>query len=129
MEGFPEKFKTLCFQNLITLCPGGSVVKNLPANAGDADSIPGLEKNPWRTKGQPTSVFLAGKSHRQRSLADYSPWGRKRVGHDIGTKQQQQLLKHVYLLCRQSDPAFLTLSSLSASLDSEGWTFEMQRLT
>ena len=25
--------------------PGGSVVKNLPANAGDTDSIPG-----WRTK-------------------------------------------------------------------------------
>ena len=111
MEGFPGKFKTLCFQNLITLCPGGSVVKNLPANAGDADSIPGLEKTPWRRKWQPTSVFLAGKSHSQRSLADYSPWGRKRVRHDTGTKQQRQLLQHVYLLCRQGDSAFLTLSS------------------
>ena len=26
---------------------------------------------------QPTPVFLPGKSHGQRSLADYSPWGRK----------------------------------------------------
>ena len=71
MEGFPGKFKTLCFQNLITLCPGGSVVKNLPANAGDADSIPGLEKTPWRRKWQPTSVFLPGELHGQRSPESY----------------------------------------------------------
>ena len=32
---------------------------------------------PWRRKWQPTPVFLLGKSHGQRSLAGYSPWGRK----------------------------------------------------
>ena len=32
---------------------------------------------------QPTPVFLPGESHRQRSLAGYSPWGHKRVGHDL----------------------------------------------
>ena len=26
--------------------PGGSVIKNLPPNAGDAGSIPGLERSP-----------------------------------------------------------------------------------
>ena len=31
----------------------------------------------------PTPVFLPGKSHGQTSLAGYSPWGRKRVGHDL----------------------------------------------
>ena len=41
--------------------PGGSVVKNLPANTGHAGSIPG--RFPWRTKWQPTPVFLPGKSH------------------------------------------------------------------
>ena len=35
----------------------------------------------WRRKWQLTPVFLPGKSHGQRSLAGYSPWGRK-VGHD-----------------------------------------------
>ena len=30
----------------------------------------------YRGKWQPTPVFLPGKSHGQRSLADYSPWGR-----------------------------------------------------
>ena len=33
--------------------------------------------NIWRKKWQPTSVFLPGKSHGQRSLASYSPLGRK----------------------------------------------------
>ena len=32
---------------------------------------------PWRRKWQPTPVFLPGKSHEQRSLAGYSPRGRK----------------------------------------------------
>jgi len=31
----------------------------------------------WRRKWQPTLVFLPGESHVQRSLAGYSPWGRK----------------------------------------------------
>ena len=34
-------------------------------------------KTPWRRKWQPTSVFLPGKSHGQRSLAGYNPWGLK----------------------------------------------------
>ena len=34
---------------------------------------------PWRRKWQPTPVLLPGKSHRQRSLVDYSPWGRKEL--------------------------------------------------
>ena len=36
---------------------------------------PWVRKIPWRRKWQPTPVFLPGKSHRQRSLVDYSPWG------------------------------------------------------
>ena len=33
----------------------------------------------WSKKWQPTPVFLPGKSHGQRSLAGYSPWGRKEL--------------------------------------------------
>ena len=32
-----------------------------------------------RKKWQPTPVFLLGKFHGQRSLASYSPWGRKEL--------------------------------------------------
>ena len=35
-----------------------------------------LNTKSWIRKWQPTSVFLPGESHGQRSLADYSPWGR-----------------------------------------------------
>ena len=33
--------------------PGGSVVKNLPANAGDSGSIPGSERFPGEGNGNP----------------------------------------------------------------------------
>ena len=39
--------------------------------------IPLVGKIPWKRKWQPTPVFLPGKSHEQRSLAGYSPWGHK----------------------------------------------------
>ena len=38
---------------------------------------PWVGKIHWRRKWQPTQVFLPGKSHGQRSLAGYSPWGHK----------------------------------------------------
>ena len=44
----------------------------------------------WKRAGQPTPVFLAGESHGQRILADYSPWGCKRVRQDLATKQWQR---------------------------------------
>ena len=56
-------------------------VKNPPANAGkagDMGSIPGLARSlaggHWSGL-EPTPVFLSGKSHGQRSLTGYSPWG------------------------------------------------------
>ena len=36
-----------------------------------------VRKIPWKRKWQPTSVFWPGKSHGQRSLVGYSPWGCK----------------------------------------------------
>ena len=57
------------------------MVKNLPDNAGDLGSIPGLGRFPWKKKWQPTPVLLPGKCHGQRSLVGYSPWGRERVGY------------------------------------------------
>ena len=56
----------------------GSVVKNLPANAGDVGLI-WVGKIPWGRKWQPTPVFLPGKSRGQKSLVGYSPWGRQEL--------------------------------------------------
>ena len=38
---------------------------------------PWFRKFLWGRKWQPTPAFLSGKSHGWRSLAGYSPWGRK----------------------------------------------------
>ena len=38
---------------------------------------PWVGKIPWRRKGHPTPVLLPGKFHGWRSLAGYSPLGRK----------------------------------------------------
>ena len=56
--------------------PGGTVVENLFANAGDTGDlglIAGLGRAPGEGNGNPL-VFLPGKSHGQRSLVGYSPW-------------------------------------------------------
>ena len=34
-------------------------------------------EDPWKRKWQSIPVLLPGKSHGQRSLVGYSPWGRK----------------------------------------------------
>ena len=56
-------------QNFFIILPGGSVVKNLPANAGgteDMGSIPRSGISPGEEKGNP--LQCGGKSHGQRSL-------------------------------------------------------------
>ena len=63
--------------------PGGSVVKNPPANTGDVD--PWVGKNPWRKKWQPTPVLLFGEADGQGSLVGYSPRGCS-VRHDLVTE-------------------------------------------
>ena len=60
--------------------PGDSVVKNLPANAGDVQKIrvPSLvQEDPLEKEMATHSSILAGKFHGQRSLVGYSPWGCK----------------------------------------------------
>ena len=58
------------------------VGKNLPAMHKRLGFSPWSGKIPWSRTWQPTLVFLPGESHGQRSLEGYSPWGRRRAGHD-----------------------------------------------
>ena len=57
--------------------PSGTVVKNLPPNAGDMSSIPGSGRLSGGGNGHPLQHSSQGKSHGQRILAGYSPWGRE----------------------------------------------------
>ena len=53
------------------------MVRNLPANAQDEGSIPGLGRSLGEGNGYPLQYSPPGKSHGQRSVAGYSPWGCK----------------------------------------------------
>ena len=72
---------TIIFSREIVF-PGGSLLKNPPANTGDTDSTPMSRRSP-RRKPQPTPLFLP-----ERNLVGYSPWDHKTVGHYLATKQQ-----------------------------------------
>ena len=50
--------------------------KNLPVVQKTGALSLGQE-DPWGRKWQTTPVFLSGEFHGQKSLAGYSPWGRK----------------------------------------------------
>ena len=71
--------------------PGGLVIKNLPANAGDTEdvgSIPGLGRSPGGGNGNPLQYSCLGNP------MDGGAWqgpvrsvGSQTVGHDLATKQ------------------------------------------
>ena len=70
---FQILFSVFRFHNLLVLLnkkylPGGSVVKNPPANAGDLGSIPGMGRSPGKEMARLSSI-LAWRFHGQRSLA------------------------------------------------------------
>ena len=57
--------------------PGGSDGKESACTAGDLGSIPGLGRSPGGGHGNPLQHSCLENPHGQRSLAGYSPWGRK----------------------------------------------------
>ena len=67
--------------------PGASVVKNLPARAGDAGLIPGPGRSLGGGNGSPLQYSCWDNSHGQRSLAGYSQWDHNRVKYNLATKQ------------------------------------------
>ena len=71
--------------------PGGSVVKNLPANAGDTGDMGSMP-------GSSLEEEMANHSsiHRQRNLIDYNPWGCKEsdmTEHDTSMSESLKLTR------------------------------------
>ena len=70
--------RALCLKHLYLQCPGGSDGKaDVYLQCGRPGFYPWIGKIPWRRKWQSTPGLLPGKSHVQRSLVGYSPWGCK----------------------------------------------------
>ena len=74
-------FPISSFKQAIVTYQVALVVKNLPANAGDARDaglIPGLGRSPGGGRGIPLQGSYLENPHGQRNLVGYS----QRVGHD-----------------------------------------------
>ena len=58
---------------------GGTMVKNPPASAGEVRCgfDPWIRESPLKEDMATHTVSMPGKSHGQRSMAGYSPWGLK----------------------------------------------------
>ena len=69
---------------------GGSAVKNLPAHARDMGAIPSLIKFPEEGNDNPLQYSCLGNPTDRGAWRAYSPWGCKKVIHDLATEQQQQ---------------------------------------
>ena len=66
------------------------MVKNLPANAGDAELIPGSGRSPEEGNGNHTSI-LAWKIPRTEEPGGLTGLWVVRVRHSLATKQQQNI--------------------------------------
>jgi len=75
-----------------------------------------------------TPVFLPGESHGQRSLAGYSPWGRKESDRTEvtwhGTSQSIQSFSHVRLLVTPWTAAHQGIATQSSILS---WRIPVDR--
>ena len=61
--------------------PSGSVVKNLPANAGDAGSISGLGRSPGGGNDNPLQYSCLGNPMDRGAWQATQSTGLQRVGH------------------------------------------------
>ena len=62
-------------------------VKNLPANAGDVGSIPGLGRSPGEGNGNPLQ-YSSLDNLMDRGAWQASPGDLKRAGYNLSTKKQ-----------------------------------------
>ena len=69
---------------------------------------PWVGKITWRRKWQSTPVLLPGKSHGQRSLVGYSPWGHKE------SDTTERLHLHFHFQCPQLEKGMATHSRILA---------------
>ena len=88
MIGTHELIVFLHYSNICMVFPGGSVLKNLPINAGDVGSIPRLGRSRGRRNDNPL----------QYSCLEKIPWTEEPVGLQ-SVKSQTRLSMHTIYVC------------------------------
>ena len=77
-------------------------------------SIPWSGRPSWRWEWLPTSIFLPGEFHGQRSLAGYSPWG-----HKESDMTEQLILIYLLLLPSPGDLPDPRIEPMSPALQAD----------
>ena len=104
-------FKLIFFQHKPLMFPHCPLTIELPwwlsaketvCNAGDPGLIPELGRSPEEGCGSPLQFSCHGESHRQRSLAGYSPWNHK----------ESNLTEHALHILTMGAPGILFLNFL-----------------
>ena len=70
-------------QQLLSLCSRAQELQLL-------SSIPGWGRSPGEGNGNPLQYSCLGKSHGQRSLVGYSPWGHKELDRTQGVNKKKK---------------------------------------
>ena len=89
--------------------PGDSDGKESACNSGHLGSIPGLGRSPGGEHGHPLQYSYLENPHEERSLAGYSPWGRK----ESGTTERLSTAHNVVLENNSCQKIFKTTISLN----------------
>ena len=91
--------------------PGGTIGKESTCQHRRCWFDPCIGKIPWRREWQPTSVFLPGESHGQRSLAGHSPQNHKEL--DTTEVSTHILYRHtVHLMTKSGGKCITAKASL-----------------
>ena len=102
--------------------PGDSDSKESTSNVGDLGSITGLGSSPGGRHGKPLQYSCLENPHGQRSLAGYSPWGRK----ESDTTEQLSIAQHSHpllqgiFLTQRSNPGLLYYKRILYHLSQQG---------
>ena len=81
-DGRRLSFFLILFYTRVELIYRASAGKESACNAEDLGFIPELGRSPGGGHGEPLWYSCLDNPHGQRSLAGYSPWGRKEFRHD-----------------------------------------------
>ena len=71
---------------------------------------PWVRKIPWKREWLPTPVFLPAKSHGQRSLEGYSPWGGKELDVTEATEHTHMHTLSVQLFLKKKVNIIISIS-------------------
>ena len=91
------------------------MVKNPPANARDAGSIPRSGRFPVKGNSNPLMVFLLGEFHGQRSPMGYNPQGRRELDKTERLTHTQLIYNVVMVSDAQQSESAMHIHTLEAA--------------